>query len=460
MGAALPKPVCSTVLERQASKDFKVGLAEMNGWRSSMEDAHVVHLGDGEGYFGILDGHGGADCSAWCAKRLHEVLRERGCPTTDAAAKKLCLDTDAEFQATGLTGGSTAAMCVVRPPKGGGGVFKIHVINAGDSRVLLSRADGSIVDGGGTDSGLSTDHKPNDPSERARIERCGGRVEEAMGGVHRVNGDLAVSRGFGDFDYKKTGGPSPEDRPVTANPEMGHFECGATDFVIIVCDGVSEGTFTNAEVCKLAADTMKATGGDAAKACEAVCMRAVDTNSKDNISCMIVLLAGDDSAGVGKSREARTSYSTSGAKKEHKPGSIVGMDNPAFVKAYVAMCERGGVSLPEAVQHRHAILTARKGTADAQEEDEAELELISKPMGEPVGAEGSAERAQWFVEWAKACQAGQLKGGADGDEGGSSGGGGPDGGVEQLMMMSTLAHIHTHIHTHIHAHIWSLSSSG
>lgn len=45
-------------------------------------------------------------------------------------------------------------------------------------------------------------------------------MEQAMGGVYRVNGDLAVSRGFGDAEYKKTGGPGPEDRPVTADPEM------------------------------------------------------------------------------------------------------------------------------------------------------------------------------------------------------------------------------------------------
>ena len=58
MGSSLPKPVCSTVLERHGSEHFRVGLAEMNGWRVGMEDAHVVHVGDadGGGYFGILDG--------------------------------------------------------------------------------------------------------------------------------------------------------------------------------------------------------------------------------------------------------------------------------------------------------------------------------------------------------------------------------------------------------------------
>jgi len=48
----------------------------------------------------------------------------------------------------------------------------------------------------------------------ARMRRCGGTVEETAGGCARVNGDLAVSRGFGDADYKQTGGPGPEDRPV------------------------------------------------------------------------------------------------------------------------------------------------------------------------------------------------------------------------------------------------------
>ena len=42
-------------------------------------------------------------------------------------------------------------------------------------------------------------------TKQERIYRCGGTVECMEGGVPRVNGDLAVSRCFGDADYKKTG---------------------------------------------------------------------------------------------------------------------------------------------------------------------------------------------------------------------------------------------------------------
>ena len=154
MGAALPKPVLSTNLERHGTAHFRVGMAELNGWRDGMEDAHVIHIADGEAFFGVLDGHGGKECSRWCAQRLHEKLA-KGCPKNDAAAKKLCLDTDEEFLARGMSSGSTAAMCVVRAPTKRKSKYTIHVINAGDSRVLLSRANGEIVDGGGTDQALS-----------------------------------------------------------------------------------------------------------------------------------------------------------------------------------------------------------------------------------------------------------------------------------------------------------------
>ena len=36
-----------------------------------------------------------------------------------------------------------------------------------------------------------------------------------------------------------------------------------------------------------------------------------------------------------------------GKQREYAPGSLMGGDNAAFVKAYVAMCERGGVTFGE-----------------------------------------------------------------------------------------------------------------
>ena len=44
---------------------------------------------------------------------------------------------------------------------------------------------------------MSVDHKPEDPTELQRIQMSGNYVD---GG--RVNGRLALSRAFGDFEYK------------------------------------------------------------------------------------------------------------------------------------------------------------------------------------------------------------------------------------------------------------------
>ncbi len=70
-------------------------------------------------------------------------------------------------------------------------ISKTEIIcaNAGDSRSVLSKK--------GKAKDLSTDHKPDLPSEKRRIERANGYVEES-----RVNGMLALSRAMGDFEYK------------------------------------------------------------------------------------------------------------------------------------------------------------------------------------------------------------------------------------------------------------------
>ena len=61
--------------------------------------------------------------------------------------------------------------------------------NAGDSRGVIYSSDGAKQ--------LSRDHKPYLDDERKRIEEAGGMVS-----MQRVDGDLALSRSIGDFQYK------------------------------------------------------------------------------------------------------------------------------------------------------------------------------------------------------------------------------------------------------------------
>ncbi|CAE7786341.1 unnamed protein product [Symbiodinium sp. CCMP2592] len=196
-------------------------------------------------------------------------------------------------------GGSTATFVVAEAPATAEGKpaalsacnYRLRVGNVGDSRVLLGRADGSMYPGPGTDRALTTDHKPELPSERAWIVRTGGSVQEVMG-VARVNGTLSVSRSFGDAVHKKTGGPSPKDHPVTCVPDLKAFDCAApTDFLLLVCDGVSEGNFPNEAVVRLAAQNLQVPGpADPVQAAVAVCHEAIRCGSQDYVSCMVVLL--------------------------------------------------------------------------------------------------------------------------------------------------------------------------
>ena len=60
--------------------------------------------------------------------------------------------------------GCTACVVLVTPDN-------IYCANAGDSRAILTKKDGGIIE-------LSVDHKPNDPKEKERIEKAGGFVDQ------------------------------------------------------------------------------------------------------------------------------------------------------------------------------------------------------------------------------------------------------------------------------------------
>ena len=82
------------------------------------------------------------------------------------------------FQLPGSDSGCTACLALIRGNK-------LYVANAGDSRCVLSRS-GKAID-------LSVDHKPEDTTEKKRIDKAGGFVTPDG----RVNGNLNLSRAIG-----------------------------------------------------------------------------------------------------------------------------------------------------------------------------------------------------------------------------------------------------------------------
>jgi len=421
MGNALPKAVESVVVKRFSGQAFRVGFAEMNGWRTSMEDAHVVHMQAGWGFFGVFDGHGGSQCSTFVATRLtQELASSPDPPKDDKAMKDLALRIDAEFLETQQTSGSTGTFTIVTPPKKAGDKFNLRVGNIGDSRVLLGRRDGSMHEGPGSDGALTTDHKPDHPDEKARIKRNGATVEVPQGGIARVNGELAVSRAFGDAQFKETGGPGPEERPVTADPELVSFDCDASDFIILVCDGISEGEFPNREVVKYAADLLWKDGAEAEDpgiAAARICQRALERGSRDNLSCMIVLLGG------GK---------VPGEEVELIPGPADSLSNEGFRNAYAAMSEHACMDLAQSVEKRYGQLKKEVEALGPDDDGEKEGELREelKKFGDGPGQElEGEERTTWFRSWI----AKQSAEGESNNNGGGGGGGNPS--LERLMQM-------------------------
>mmetsp|Transcript_100700 Transcript_100700/g.288587 ORF Transcript_100700/g.288587 Transcript_100700/m.288587 type:complete len:201 (+) Transcript_100700:1099-1701(+) len=170
--------------------------------------------------------------------------------------------------------------------------------NVGDSRTVLCRSGEAVP--------LSDDHKPSREDEAARIKAAGGFI------IHkRVMGELAVSRAFGDAEFKKgineilgddaptagSGGRA-DNNPDTdlskpliiAEPEVQAVTLiPADDFLLLACDGLFD-VLTNQEACDLILAEM-ARHGDVQRAAEALSRNAIDDcGSRDNVSILIVLL--------------------------------------------------------------------------------------------------------------------------------------------------------------------------
>jgi len=176
--------------------------------------------------------------------------------------------------------GSTAITCLIRGNS-------IMIANVGDSRAVASISGRAVA--------LSVDHKPNLPTERARIQNAGGTVTSMMG-CHRVMGMLAMSRALGDVMIE---------RYLSVDPDLAEQQLEDRDFVVMASDGLWD-VLSNQEVIHLVA--MEATkSGWSPDALTAIanklCMEAFRRGSMDNITVAIIMAVSDKEGGHSSSTQ-------------------------------------------------------------------------------------------------------------------------------------------------------------
>ncbi|EAN99708.1 phosphatase 2C, putative [Trypanosoma cruzi] len=362
MGIPLPKPVMTQLRERHGNEIFRCGSSCVNGFRESMEDAHIIYLQPGWGFFGVFDGHVNDQCSQYLEGAWKEILEKEKMPMTDDRMKELALEIDKQWMDLGREGGSTGTFFAAMKKDDN---IHLQVGNVGDSRVLVCV--------NGQARAMTEDHKPNNNDERRRIEDCGGRVEG-----NRVDGSLAVSRAFGDRDYKTNTTGSQLQQKVIALPDVTHVDLtwGSKDFAVLCCDGVFEGQFSNEEVVEFIKLQLE-TSDDLAVIAGRVCEEAVNRGSRDNVSCVIVQFkSGKDYADTDH--------------LEVVPGPFSLPKNGVFRKVYGIMAQKAGCTIHEVLEKRYDQLVSM------------DKELLQEEWqwfkgGPPASLKGK-DRTQWFAD--------------------------------------------------------------
>lgn len=166
----------------------------------------------------------------------------------------------------------------------------IMVGHTGDCRAVLSEKGGAARD-------LTVDHKPQLATEKERIEVAGGWVHNK-----RVNGVLAVSRSFGDIQYKtfdgstrfltaeEPGGIWSKTQQVISKPDILEFSVDSChEFIVIASDGLWD-VFSSQECINFVRWQLQKQEGDLTKTAEALVAAAFIRGTADNTSAVICAL--------------------------------------------------------------------------------------------------------------------------------------------------------------------------
>jgi serine/threonine protein phosphatase PrpC len=337
MGLGLSHPITSKRLYRFGNASYKVGMATMHGWRETMEDDHTVKLSLSRhpdfAFFGIFDGHSGSVCARFMADILYKNLDNLDDICDNNALAKICLQTDDDFlKSEDYTYNDDGCACIFTIINKKDGKIILNNGNIGDSRTVFAKHS---TDNTYTAVPCTFDHKPTDEKERERIIAANGYVS-----LQRVDGQLALSRAFGDRQLKTPTDFPGEKKKVSSFPDFITINDGTTsDFLFMACDGIYEADiFDRQTVIEWIANKMLTTN-DLAKICADLLDECLERGSHDNMSAMIIQF------------QDGTSYSKEGFEFIPGPWHESEQDKK-FQTAYIADAKAAGFTIEKAHELR------------------------------------------------------------------------------------------------------------
>jgi len=267
---------------------LNVATSAVQGHRPYQEDRHCIcELASRRDhtFLSIFDGHNGAGAAHYASGHLVAELERSPCwrdylagGATDPhllgrALAEAFFQLDAALRVAATDrGGCTSVAAVITPT---------HIVcaNAGDSRCVLGTNERTKA--------LSEDHKPTDDGERRRIEAAGGKLQ-----WKRVDGDLAVSRAFGDFQFKARDDLGPEEQKVTCDPDIAiHERTREDEMLVLACDGLWD-VMSSTEVVVTVRELFMAGPRSMVPVAEELLDLALRKGSKDNITVVVARLSG------------------------------------------------------------------------------------------------------------------------------------------------------------------------
>jgi len=311
-------------------------------------------------FFSIFDGHGGEECSEFLKENyLKYLVKNKNFPfdikqsmietfqeVEEEFFKLKCKDTLEESDKSG----SCALVAVIFDNK-------IYIANIGDSRAIMSINEGTKI------KQLTVDHKPDNLVEFERAIKNGSKIylddnDDPYRDVSKIQfikdkhdlekkkeikqnsdedkifreypSDLAVMRTVGDIKAKrKEFGGNPG--TIINHPDIFIIDINSNDdFLVLGCDGIFD-DLSNQEIVDAAWMVFKHRGKEknydihelSQEACDLVIKYALEKQTTDNLSCIIIGLEGVEKYLKMSQLKKKVNNSLNNFKKELKDSSPV-----------------------------------------------------------------------------------------------------------------------------------------